>query len=142
MSVKTPVATVETLTHDASTLGGNSGSALIDPSTGFVLGLHFGGRYLERNYAVPARALAEDPRVADAGVSRERIVTRRDVPWLGFWDRLREAPAPALPAPTAASALGEIKITIPLEVSIRVGVPRYTEGSPSSTSSTGKQTTT
>ena len=41
------------MTHDSSTLGGNSGSALIDVATGRVVGLHFAGRYLEANYAVP-----------------------------------------------------------------------------------------
>src|SRR5690606_17712295 len=35
---------VQAATHDCSTLGGNSGSAVIDLETGEVLGLHFGGR--------------------------------------------------------------------------------------------------
>src|SRR5262249_33639703 len=44
---------VEALVHDSSTLGGNSGSAVLDAKTGHVLGLHFGGVYLDANYAVP-----------------------------------------------------------------------------------------
>src|SRR5262249_11323041 len=40
--------------HNCSTLGGNSGSALIDLETGHVLALHFGGRYELINYGVPA----------------------------------------------------------------------------------------
>ena len=40
--------------HDASTLGGNSGSAVIDLETGEAVGLHFAGSYLQANYAVPA----------------------------------------------------------------------------------------
>ena len=45
------------LTHDASTLGGNSGSAVIDLSTREVVGLHFGGSYKKTNYAVTAAAI-------------------------------------------------------------------------------------
>jgi pimeloyl-ACP methyl ester carboxylesterase/V8-like Glu-specific endopeptidase len=60
--------TVEALTHDCSTLGGNSGSAVIDPETGLVLGLHFAGIELEANFAVPAWELALDSRVVDTGV--------------------------------------------------------------------------
>jgi endonuclease G, mitochondrial len=55
---------VNAMTHDASTLGGNSGSAVIDVATGRVVSLHFGGIYLQANYAVPMYELARDPRVA------------------------------------------------------------------------------
>ena len=47
--------------HDCSTLGGNSGSPVVDLETNEVIGLHFGGRYGVGNYAVPLWALAEDP---------------------------------------------------------------------------------
>jgi glutamyl endopeptidase len=47
--------------HDCSTLGGNSGSPVVDLETNQVIGLHFGGRYGVGNYAVPLWALAEDP---------------------------------------------------------------------------------
>ena len=40
--------------HDCSTLGGNSGSVVLDLATGHAVGLHFAGRFLEANYAVPA----------------------------------------------------------------------------------------
>lgn len=60
---------VSALMHDASTLGGNSGSAVLDANTGAVLALHFAGRYLEANYAVPMAELARDARVTDAGVA-------------------------------------------------------------------------
>lgn len=55
---------VNALTHDASTLGGNSGSAVIDVETGEVVALHFAGEYLKANYAVPMYELARDSRVA------------------------------------------------------------------------------
>ncbi len=57
--------TVSALAHDASTLGGASGSAVIDPASGSLVGLHFAG---VTNYAVPAWELACDSRIVDAGV--------------------------------------------------------------------------
>jgi endonuclease G len=42
------------LRHDASTLGGNSGSVILDLETGEAVGLHFAGSFLDLNYAVPA----------------------------------------------------------------------------------------
>ena len=45
------------LNHDCSTLGGNSGSAVIDLESGKVAGLHYAGRFLVNNYAVKASVL-------------------------------------------------------------------------------------
>lgn len=53
--------TPQVLGHDASTLGGNSGSCVIDLETGNVIGLHFGGQYLKGNVSVPLWKLATDP---------------------------------------------------------------------------------
>jgi len=55
---------VNALTHDASTLGGNSGTGIIDVDTGEVVALHFAGEYLKANYAVPMYELARDKRLA------------------------------------------------------------------------------
>jgi endonuclease G len=46
-------------THDCTTLGGNSGSVVVDLETGEALALHFAGREQDRNFAVPA-ALVRD----------------------------------------------------------------------------------
>jgi endonuclease G len=43
-----------TFTHDCSTLGGNSGSVLIDLAQGRAVGLHFAGTYGRENFAVKA----------------------------------------------------------------------------------------
>lgn len=59
---------VEAMTHDASTLGGNSGSAVIHVATGQVLALHFKGEYLKTNHAVATHDLSKDQRVVDQGV--------------------------------------------------------------------------
>lgn len=49
------------LFHDCSTLGGNSGSPITDIDSGKVVGLHFAGEYLDKNWAVPIwRLLAND----------------------------------------------------------------------------------
>jgi endonuclease G, mitochondrial len=45
------------ITHDASTLGGNSGSAVIDLASQEVVGLHFGGSFRKTNYAVKASVI-------------------------------------------------------------------------------------
>jgi V8-like Glu-specific endopeptidase len=58
-----------TLAHDCSTLGGNSGSCLIDLDTHQVIGLHFRGKYREENGAVALWMLQEDSMLRDAGVS-------------------------------------------------------------------------
>ena len=47
------------LEHDCSTLGGNSGSAVVSLSTGKAVGLHFAGLYLQSNFAVPSGILKE-----------------------------------------------------------------------------------
>lgn len=47
------------LFHDCSTLGGCSGSAVVDLATGRVAGLHFAGRFMEANFAVPASVIAQ-----------------------------------------------------------------------------------
>jgi endonuclease G len=44
--------------HDCSTLGGNSGSVVLDLANGQAIGLHFAGRFLEANYAVPSTVVA------------------------------------------------------------------------------------
>ena len=49
------------LQHDCSTLGGNSGSPVVDLETHEVIGLHFGGRYGVGNFAVPLWTLTDDP---------------------------------------------------------------------------------
>lgn len=46
-------------THDCSTLGGNSGSAVIDIEDGCAVGLHFGGRFRVANYAVKAKVIED-----------------------------------------------------------------------------------
>jgi len=123
---------VSALTHDSSTLGGNSGSALIDVQTGTALGLHFAGIYLERNYAVPTHELALDPRVVEAGVNFESDILGPSPSWNDYWTRADPSPqessaaasdtsggAAAATASITAEA-GELSWSIPLEVTIQI----------------------
>jgi len=104
---------VSAVTHDSSTLGGNSGSAVVDVKTGEVVGLHFAGVYLEANYAVPTHELALDRRVVDAGVNFDaQIAGDVATPWDSFW---READ-PEGAAPATAFETG----SLPIEITIRI----------------------
>ena len=102
---------VEAVTHDSSTLGGNSGSAVVDVKTGDVVGLHFAGVYLEANYAVPAHELARDRRVVEAGVNFDgELAGNAGAPWDSFWDQADpEAPAASIGTDT-----------LPIEITIRI----------------------
>jgi endonuclease G len=100
------------LLHDCTTLGGNSGSAVIDLGTGKALGLHFSGTFLTTNYAVRADVVAK--LFADVRSGRVRPEARK--------------PAPAA---TAVVATGEVSarsasVTIPLIVTVSIGDVRAT----------------
>jgi endonuclease G, mitochondrial len=127
--------TVNALTHDSSTLGGNSGSAILDIRTGELVGLHFAGVYLKANYAVPAYELARDRRVVAAGVVfTGRLPTDND--WEPAWrglelvEKLGDAPPMPPPSPPPATTDqatpvvptdGQVTWTIPIQVSVSLG---------------------
>lgn len=125
---------VRAAVHDSTTLGGNSGSAVIDVETGDVVALHFGGVYLKANYGVPAYELARDPRVVKAGVAFSGEVPRGAVPWDSYWGKPTETasagrgssqPPPGSTRPECSDMpLGAIATwTIPLHVTVRLGGP-------------------
>lgn len=55
-----------TFQHDCSTLGGNSGSCIVNLETHRIVGLHFGGRFRITNEAVNLTKLASDPLIKKA----------------------------------------------------------------------------
>ena len=128
---------VSAVTHDSSTLGGNSGSAIIDVLTGEIVGLHFAGIYLKANYAVPTYELARDSRVVNAGVNFKGSVRPTDE-WAAAW-RLADAGESATRPPAAgggaaspAVATSTVAVpadgqtarwTVPLHVSVSLGAP-------------------
>jgi V8-like Glu-specific endopeptidase len=59
--------------HDCSTLGGSSGSPVIDRRTGVVIGVHASGVFAVRNGAISTAALFGDPALRD-GIGRQRFV--------------------------------------------------------------------
>ena len=52
--------------HDCSTLGGNSGSPVIDFDTGEAVGIHFAGSFEIQNFAVKVSTIQQ--RMADLGI--------------------------------------------------------------------------
>ncbi|HXH42182.1 MAG TPA: serine protease [Thermoanaerobaculia bacterium] len=58
-----------TFGHDASTLAGSSGSAIVDFEDRRVVGLHFMGQYKTRNYAVPLFKFRDDPLLVSNEIS-------------------------------------------------------------------------
>jgi len=69
------------LAHDATTLGGNSGSAVVDLLTGKAVALHYGGTEGKRNEAVQAPIVADRLTKLGRPVDRKslwrRIASRR-----------------------------------------------------------------
>lgn len=59
--------TAEELLHDCSTLGGNSGSVLLNLDTAEAVGIHFAGRFLETNFAVPSTLINKRLKDIDNG---------------------------------------------------------------------------
>ncbi|WFT94421.1 trypsin-like peptidase domain-containing protein [Bradyrhizobium barranii] len=136
---------VRAVTHDSSTLGGNSGSVVVLlPKPGEnagqeglqVIGLHFAGEYLVANYAVPSSDMALDSRIVDAGVKftgrvqaheRYRPIWREvDIP------EVRNPPPAQLPSSAPLSTGPERASTttittagwiVPIEISVTIGQP-------------------
>ncbi len=124
---------ISALTHDASTLGGNSGSAVLDVWSGHVVGLHFGGKYLQTNYAVPAYELARDSRVVQAGVQfAGKLPATTD--YAAVWrraDTITSLESPPVPShatdpgnPSIVPTPAIVTPTVPITVSITLGTPR------------------
>lgn len=127
---------VSAMLHNASTLGGASGSLVLDLTTGDVLGLHFAGEYLRFNCAVPAAELATDARVVDAGVHFAGKARGDLGAWRTAWNRVERAAEPAEDAkqgPVSASDGGVrpairsdgsvVRLTVPIEIELRLGTP-------------------
>jgi endonuclease G len=141
---------VPAATHDCSTLGGNSGSAVIDLDTGEVLALHFGGLYHEKNYCVPSFELSRDDRVIATGIKFAGAASGGEHDWDDWWARADATEAPAgvsakaVPAPAATAVHmqqgspissaaadaasvtaggGSVTIDVPLRITISLGQP-------------------
>lgn len=100
--------------HDCTTLGGNSGSVLLDLETGNALGLHFSGTFLTTNYAVRADVVASLLERVRSG--RVRPEAMRTPPSSGAMSVDRPAAAAA-----GRGASVTIPMTIPLTITVSIG---------------------
>ncbi len=104
------------LMHDCTTLGGNSGSAVIDLLTGEAAGLHFSGVFLKTNYAVPAFLVS-------SLLKRARQTAAMTV----STDSSTEIASPATSNNSNISGdsmpTDKATIVIPLQITISVGTP-------------------
>ena len=101
--------------HDCTTLGGNSGSVVLDLDSGKALGLHFSGRFLTTNYAVRADVVKQ----AVGATFAAGRATRPEA-------RVRRNRAPTIAcAPDRqgcrSRAAGSASLTIPLTVTVSLG---------------------
>lgn len=125
--------TVSAIRHDSSTLGGDSGAAVVEAATGKVIALHFGGVYLDANYGVPVAELGRDGRVTALQLDFDGRPSPGAAPWEDWWRRTDPQEAPAAPPATAPEPAGQPALrsagpdgatwTIPIEISIRLGTP-------------------
>lgn len=108
------------LEHDCSTLGGNSGSAVVSLSTGKAVGLHFAGLYLQSNFAVPSFVLKELlhkvksgklPRMGASGPSL--------VPSTQPAETAKPSAQMSLPASTPGNYT--VELSIPLKITLELG---------------------
>lgn len=109
------------LWHDCTTLGGNSGSVVLDLDQGAAVGLHFSGAFLTTNYAVRADVVASLLKDVQSGPDRRPPKTPPRHP-----DGVHDAPPaePRAPSPAAGSASLSIPLTIKVSIQLdgaRVG---------------------
>ncbi len=111
--------------HDCTTLGGNSGSVVLDLDSGQALGLHFSGSFMATNHAVRADVvgrLLADVRAGRVRPAQPPAASQRQapVPAPGVG-----AERPALAGPGAGSTTLSVPLsttlTIPLTVTVTLG---------------------
>jgi phosphatidylserine/phosphatidylglycerophosphate/cardiolipin synthase-like enzyme/V8-like Glu-specific endopeptidase len=110
-------------THDCTTLGGNSGSVVVDLKTGQAVGLHYAGRYKEANFAIRATVLTDY-------IRRKRWNRPPQIETQRSTRKFPTTPLPATPSsktPSAPSSVvsgaGSITVTVPLTITIGLGNP-------------------
>ncbi|NJO14529.1 MAG: DUF2974 domain-containing protein [Thioploca sp.] len=133
---------VPVITHDCTTLGGNSGSAVLllpkSPNESIeVIGLHFAGEYLRANYAVSTYDLATDSRIVDTGIKfSESVPLSNDYQdcWLSINSERPSNNSSSVPPDSVSKphspenksfelSSGTATWKIPFEVSVTIGTP-------------------
>ena len=106
--------------HNCTTLGGNSGSVIVDLKSGDALGLHFSGSFLRTNYAVRADRVKERLDMLLAGTLRSGSEAPR-APRRPVRPAQSATTATPSPPPAQATPAQTANITIPLTVTISIG---------------------
>jgi endonuclease G len=107
------------LLHNCSTLGGNSGSAVVDLDSGEALGLHFSGKFLDTNYAVRADVVKRVLDDVRAGRRSSRVAAQPET--------ASRASATAAPINlTVPRSRGSVSMTVPLTITVSLGEPTTT----------------
>lgn len=121
-------------THDCTTLGGNSGSVVINMDKGEAVALHFAGLYMIENYAVPASSIRKylkdrpwhpesvtTPVTPSNGTSTAPPVPPQPI---------KQTPAPPPVTAKVATQLdrAQVTITIPLTITVSLGEPAADSG--------------
>jgi hypothetical protein len=92
---------VPALLHDCLIQNGSAGAPVVDLETGYVIGIHTHGQFLQAGYAQPTWEIARDPNVWGHPI---RFRPDPRPPWLGSWDSPHPVSqlAPLSPAPKQA----------------------------------------
>lgn len=124
--------------HDCSTLGGNSGSVVLDLQTGEAVALHYAGLFPNANYAVPAEIVKNRLRrvlrgefapVSTANTSSENLdKAPKEIP-TPTGQQNPPTPSPLFSVESGASAT----FVIPLQLTISFGTPVLQHGDNSTT---------
>jgi endonuclease G len=110
------------LFHDCTTLGGCSGGIVLDLQRGEAVGLHFAGRFLESNYAVPASIVAA--RLAGLQRVRPHNLPREDNRRTSPQRQDEQSATPAVPTQSTQT----IAFNLPIQITVTVGQPALSNG--------------
>jgi V8-like Glu-specific endopeptidase len=113
------------ISHDCSSMPGSSGSALIDVTTGEVVGLHFQGIPFRSNHAVPisaVRKLIKEQPWRNSGINiRTETESTTDLAGVSAAEPNQGTAGGIV---MKVSSLGDgsgIKFVVPLEITVRIG---------------------
>lgn len=108
--------------HDCTTLGGNSGSVVLDLKSGKAAGLHFAGLYQEANFAVSATVLTDYVKRKRWSLPPVIETPKRRDPVRN--DSVARQNVSVPPLATAVHAgQGSVTISVPVNITISVGTP-------------------
>ena len=137
----------DSVTHDCTTLGGNSGSVVVNMQTGKAVALHFAGLYMIENYAVPAstiRKYLKSPPWISEGIKPPVVNIdnggKVPTPPPSNGDHTTGRAVDAASDGAAKVNSGEVSVTIPLKITVSLGTPELGGATTSSSVTTTSDT--